>query len=1433
MKLKNFAVSALDYKIQTEDALLTYQKEPFNFQNIKGRFTYLKRQKPTMPLFQSYKNKYNIPLNSELELIGGFTLRGKNIAAEALQDKTTIFRIKQGGQAKYQFIAPLGIAVRDSVLKATTGEVTFYLDKKRRIEHPAMSLYYDIRRNKLVNRKDKGNYRHHSVTNNLQKVLIDTDQISWLTDEDSLYFDIINAREDIPLTVASDRYFNLHDYKSLQGLLTFNPLKIAAYYSTKRRTKTFTAEELARFYKLKYSVVRTTMQYLEFMGFADYDPISDLVTLNKRAYLYNKSAYILNRSLNGLKTQSKHDYDQIKVASRVPDGHNAVYTFSDQKLIIKGIKIFSISDSLNTRIKPEGNTIALEEGRNVSFNGAIQAGQSIYYGKDFSFKYDSFNIVMQQIDSMSFLLPDTLDPAKMLELPNKILYTRGALYLSDPNNKAGLKPHPQYPKIKMIDESIVDFNGEEILNGAYDSTVEFKIEPFEQDNLGSFDPIKMKLKGTFKTGIFPDMRETLVIQSDYSLGFQDHQTPEEGLKVFENVEGLADITFRGTINLDNRGITSNGTIDYLTSNLNSNLFTHYQDSILCQDGYGTLAALEKSEKYPDVDLTRFSMSWDVKNDKMHLTTKDTSFKIYDDVVSFKGILTYSAEELIGGGRVITEDYEEKSDSFTFFKDTYESGGGDLLIRSDSGGEATLVAENVNSEHDLPNQKTTMYKAGEENSFTFPQIDYETSIEKAIWYRDSNKIEMTNIDDEATAAFISNNPEEDSLTFHAAKATYDKNDKSLHIKVMEPVIVGNNEIRPDRDEVFIREATGLDKLYKAQIYINKDTRYHYFTEAEIDIKSSHEFIGHALYNFKKPNGEVVKIKFNAFDIKRVADLIAAAHSKAKIRKLKKIKSEYITEAEADVPIEAPLDLFEGLQYYGKVFLKDYVKSLSLDGGLRLHIERENNPTFAYKSDSAQEYSSIFVDNTLKSLDKEPLLSGIYRDTRENKLFGSFIQTTDIEKFTPNFEGVGNLIFDPEDKVYKLLPPEENRIKPAFVSNIIDIGNVLIYDHNQQQLDFSGNLNLLQKTRNFEFKSVGVGQYGIAEDSFEANCLFSFTLGGLSKLLQIFATDFEPKIAEDGNFKPKIKDPNFALKLAQLFTPKDFQNLEGRIVKERRTAEIFKNQVVFSNLDLAWNPETHAFFNAGKVNISNVLNKHLDHNVEGYIEIPKSENDHTFHAFFINDDEEWYYFKIDRHKFSTLSSNAQYNLSAATNKSKQFNVQIADYDDIVGYVDFFRRDYLGLEDHITLKEPEEIVASKKKAGSKKDDETAIEETDELFSEDDLGGDETDLLDEPDSEAETNADTDVKRKADAEAKRKEAERKAKEKAKKDADTKTKKEPKSLDLPKIPPRTEIIELLKAADLFDNIEEPHLLTDNDLFTLYKQHFGEPKNDKKKKKKKN
>ena len=67
--------------------------------------------------------------------------------------------------------------------------------------------------------------------------------------------------------------------------------------------------------------------------------------------------------------------------------------------------------------------------------------------------------------------------------------------------------------------------------------------------------------------IFPDLKETLVVQDDYSLGFIK-QAPEEGISLY-----LGKANYENEISLSNKGLMGSGDIDYLSSHAESSAIT--------------------------------------------------------------------------------------------------------------------------------------------------------------------------------------------------------------------------------------------------------------------------------------------------------------------------------------------------------------------------------------------------------------------------------------------------------------------------------------------------------------------------------------------------------------------------------------------------------------------------------------------------------------------------------------------------------------------------------------------------------------------------------------------------------------------------------------------------------------------------------------------
>jgi len=99
---------------------------------------------------------------------------------------------------------------------------------------------------------------------------------------------------------------------------------------------------------------------------------------------------------------------------------------------------------------------------------------------------------------------------------NSMSGTSGVLYISKPNNKAGKEIIPNYPKFKGGGTgSVVYFDRPEILGGAYDKSMYFKLPPFDLDSLSDSDFSAIQFAGTFhSSGWFPEFAENLHIMSD-------------------------------------------------------------------------------------------------------------------------------------------------------------------------------------------------------------------------------------------------------------------------------------------------------------------------------------------------------------------------------------------------------------------------------------------------------------------------------------------------------------------------------------------------------------------------------------------------------------------------------------------------------------------------------------------------------------------------------------------------------------------------------------------------------------------------------------------------------------------------------------------------------------------------------------------------------
>ena len=541
-QLGEYSFDVTKAKLSAEGTKLTYLdklNEPvegvFEYQSVRHDSTKVSRY----PRFKSYYSNIRIKnLGKDFIYKGGFTLDGPKVKSASLLG--TYSYIEAQDQSAIKFKAKANIfEFKDSTITTERAALVIYQGNDS-IYHPAVRLNYDYNKRYLIVQKDKGAFRNTPFTSTFFNIDFTADIMRWDLNSDSLDASILQARNIVPSYFESSDHYNYEDYTSLgDRVYTFNPLGIAVVYANLQGTNQFYVSDLAKHYKKDVRLIKGAMVGLAQKGLIGYDTQSDLVTVKKKAFhLYD--------SKNGDK-----DYDNIILASVTNKKPNSTINFMKRSMKVRGVKSFKISDSLNVIIEPDSSEITILKDRDFTFNGHVLAGNFEYIGRDFTFKYDSFLIYLNEIDSIRFYVNDEnsrggtgrrkVDNSLVAAdsssagggLANNIQSSSGTLYINKPNNKSSKKKYLDYPRFNSDKGGVVYFDRKEVLGGVYDRSMYFLVPPFDLDSLGGSDASAIAFEGTFvSSGMFPVFKERLAIQKDFSLGF-DHKVPEEGYQLYE------------------------------------------------------------------------------------------------------------------------------------------------------------------------------------------------------------------------------------------------------------------------------------------------------------------------------------------------------------------------------------------------------------------------------------------------------------------------------------------------------------------------------------------------------------------------------------------------------------------------------------------------------------------------------------------------------------------------------------------------------------------------------------------------------------------------------------------------------------------------------------------------------------------------------------
>ena len=807
------------------------------------------------PRFMSFQSNIQIlGLSDEnMKYIGGFALNGRRIYSSSLSGDYS--RLEVTGDTDRKFTARSRLfEFQDSIITARQAMVQLYQDNDS-IFHPSVQFRYDYGKQRLSLQRSKGQLRESPYTSSFFNVDFSADLIRWDLKSDSMNITAMGGVSQAPMILESVDYYSPEDYRLLSGKgFSFHPLALVVNYAEKNGVRDFYADDLAVRTKKKPDDIRMAMTMLSQKGMINYNAATGQVQVKDKAMHFFDAR------------KGEADYDNLKIHSITDNVANATVNFNKRRMTVRGVEEVNVSDSLNVVLKPDSSTITILQNRDIKFDGKITAGNFEINGKDFLFKYDSFFINLNKIDSIRFYVTEKnakgqttrrrvnnamvgADSAAVAEagLQSGTSNTAGTLFINLPDNKSGKIKYNNYPRLDATSGGVIYFDRSEVLNGAYDRSVFFVVPPFKLDSLNDADPGSINFDGTFvSSGMFPSFKEKLHTMPDKSLGFT-HAIPKTGYQLFKG-----DGKVYGGLNMDNDGLRVAGKIDYLAASVESPDFVFYPDSVLGKGKVGELKEKQFGQVwFPQVTLPEFQLVWMPKKDKFNLKNLRDPFNLYNATAQLDGTMTVSKTGVSGTGRLITRGSEAKSDELSFSAKDFSARHASFQVKTTNPDKPALAGEDIRLKFNLSQNFAEISPEVEGvAAIDFPYAQFKTSIPKARWDLNTQRITMTkdeNVPIE-NSYFYTTRKELDSLSFNAAKAEYDIKSQQLKVSGIPYIVVADARITPENNEVLILENAKIGQLKNTKIVLDTLNGYHHLKDGVVDIISRKEFTGYATYQY---------------------------------------------------------------------------------------------------------------------------------------------------------------------------------------------------------------------------------------------------------------------------------------------------------------------------------------------------------------------------------------------------------------------------------------------------------------------------------------------------------------------------------------------------------------------------------------------------------
>jgi hypothetical protein len=1206
--LGSYSIDLTRSEYSADSAMFTYNlyfQSPITGKLTDRVLTTNNANDASYPRFTSYRQEFSITgIYKDVDYEGGLGMEGAKLVGSGGEQNNARLYFYRNGE-RWLTAESLYFVFRPQGTSSTSSRILFYIENDS-VFHPDMQLnYIDNTRELSVNQNQKVISRSPWY-NQYHQVDMSFAQLLWKIDDQEMRLTMPRASSIGNASFESLSLFDRNKYHSLQGMDANHPLLLLRNFARRNNYQEFPAEDYARFLKRPLPQVRRQLLELTLQGFIFYDADTDIIRLRDRLNHYIQAS------------MRRIDYDIINFVSTTnAPTENAVLNLDTYEMKINGIPRVFISRSQNVSIFPDKNRITLKRNRNFLFDGRVNAGNLSFFGRNFAFDYDNFSVRLQDIDSLSLSAwvygADREEQARLTEVKNLIRTVTGVLDIDKPDNKSGRINNSEFPIFKSTEKSYVFYEKPEIQRGVYYSQdFYFELEPFQMDSLSTFRNEHINFRGKLvSAGIFPDIEEMLVLQEDLSLGI-NHTSPDTGIPAY----GGRGIYFHD-IRLSNDGLRGSGRLDYIKSELYSDDFVFFPDSVNTITEEFLINKQIEGVEFPSLRSKNNIVQWLPNEEIMTVRQTDNTFTLFDGQAELDGSLNIKKSGLSGTGTlslgnaaVTAANYEIRSESFS-------ADNSSLLLQLPGKPAGYLIAGEVSADVDLKAQQGNFTRKRDSEMITLPLNSYITDPESFTWDMDKHRVEFISSEtDPATgqlgAKYISTARGQDSLVFFAPRAILDYHSGQLRADGVKYIEVADATIYPAGENILIGEGAGIYTLKDSRLTANRDNSYHKIYNASLDIEGRKSYRGSGDYDYIDELNVTHTISFDKISVNGDTETIASG-----------------TIEEEDNFMLSPR-----FSFAGEAGLQASQPHLNFRGGTRIshNCERLKVHPLAFEHKINPVDVLIPVPEQPMSADRERIYTGIFVATDSVHIYPAFFSTRKNWSDQLIVSAEGYLKFDPASGEYRIAALEKLR-------NMDIPGNIVTFNPEECIIRSEGKLELGVDLGQFRLSATGRVQNSINDNETSISGIISMDFFMSENAMELIAQQ-----ADSATAQPVAPSAYFYERgLMEMLGEEMAEALTGRSTvqgKQLRLPEELNETFVLSEIKMKWNKESRSYRSHGKIGIAYIEGVPVNKLFTGYLEITKRRSGDYLDFYIELGNENWYYFGYTRGVMQTFSSNRDY-------------------------------------------------------------------------------------------------------------------------------------------------------------------------------------------------